>query len=325
MCERISDACIYLPAFVYVRTGKRRGQGSYAMIVGIIQLQVIGCVNNNYGCFLYRLAAELTTYSLRPIIPMSTLCTTEQMACAVTTPHSRLVTQPVTIGSLCVWPILVRPCHKLGTYRVRTVHWASFSPGHLLTGIISLSTPQPLWSSLEISGQWDTSYQNCLHGINHLFNAGFVSTAGTSSWWWHWQSRWFGWHISGGPFPFPILSHSHSPHQIHQLCRSLLHCTELQSRVFREWVWTQQQLNKSSSLTVFWPDLYGEDCSVPCESHDNDTLGHFTCNSDGEMVCLEGYQNPDSNCTECRPAQGCCMCEPAQEIYFCSSLHAVCK
>lgn len=57
MCERISDACIYLPAFVYVRTGKRRGQGSYAMIVGIIQLQVIGCVNNNY-CVLIQIGCR---------------------------------------------------------------------------------------------------------------------------------------------------------------------------------------------------------------------------------------------------------------------------
>ena len=53
-------------------------------------------------------------------------------------------------------------------------------------------------------------------------------------------------------------------------------------------------------------DLYGDDCSVFCEPSDNDAAGHFTCGSTGEKVCLPGYQSPDSNCTECTPADGCC-------------------
>lgn len=48
----ISDVFIYLPTFVYVRTGKGRGQGSYAVALGIVQLQVIQCVNNHYCVFV---------------------------------------------------------------------------------------------------------------------------------------------------------------------------------------------------------------------------------------------------------------------------------
>ena len=46
-----------------------------------------------------------------------------------------------------------------------------------------------------------------------------------------------------------------------------------------------------------------------CKCRDrNDSTGHFSCTRDGEIVCLEGYQNPSTNCTECSPAPGCCEC-----------------
>ena len=51
--------------------------------------------------------------------------------------------------------------------------------------------------------------------------------------------------------------------------------------------------------------FYGSDCGTLCVPPD-DALGHFTCSSDGELVCLPGYQNPLTNCTECAPAVGCC-------------------
>ena len=51
--------------------------------------------------------------------------------------------------------------------------------------------------------------------------------------------------------------------------------------------------------------LFGDQCSVFCEPR-NDSTGHFTCGSGGERVCLEGYGNLSTNCTDCVPADGCC-------------------
>lgn len=50
------------------------------------------------------------------------------------------------------------------------------------------------------------------------------------------------------------------------------------------------------------PDHYGPDCTLCIET--NDTTGHYTCDtSTGEKVCLEGYQEPQTNCvnTDCSP------------------------
>ena len=49
--------------------------------------------------------------------------------------------------------------------------------------------------------------------------------------------------------------------------------------------------------------FHGPNCD--CEDTD-DSTGHFTCTATGERECLEGYQNPDTNCVECVTAQGCC-------------------
>ena len=43
---------------------------------------------------------------------------------------------------------------------------------------------------------------------------------------------------------------------------------------------------------------FGLDCATFCEERD-DELGHFTCDGEGNKVCLQGYQNPTTNCTEC--------------------------
>lgn len=51
--------------------------------------------------------------------------------------------------------------------------------------------------------------------------------------------------------------------------------------------------------------FYGASCD--CQGRD-DATAHFTCNVAGERVCLEGYQNLATNCTECVPAEGCCEC-----------------
>ena len=52
-------------------------------------------------------------------------------------------------------------------------------------------------------------------------------------------------------------------------------------------------------------NFYGEDCTIFCVGK-NDESGHFTCNNEGRIECLEGFQNPLTNCTECTLAEGCC-------------------
>lgn len=54
-------------------------------------------------------------------------------------------------------------------------------------------------------------------------------------------------------------------------------------------------------------DYYGPECVFCMDT--NDTTGHYTCDrSTGEKVCLEGYQNSDTDCTECAPHQHCSEC-----------------
>ena len=53
-------------------------------------------------------------------------------------------------------------------------------------------------------------------------------------------------------------------------------------------------------------NFYGENCTIFCVERDDDELGHYTCDSEGNRVCREGYQDPTNNCTECIPAEGCC-------------------
>ncbi len=42
---------------------------------------------------------------------------------------------------------------------------------------------------------------------------------------------------------------------------------------------------------------YGPDCSISCTPRD-DSTGHFTCDEDGTILCLPGYQNTTTNCVE---------------------------
>ena len=49
---------------------------------------------------------------------------------------------------------------------------------------------------------------------------------------------------------------------------------------------------------------YGPHCTYCVDT--NDTTGHFSCDPvTGSRVCLEGYQNPLTNCIECIPGQNC--------------------
>ena len=54
-------------------------------------------------------------------------------------------------------------------------------------------------------------------------------------------------------------------------------------------------------------DHYGSDCSY-CVYINNET-GHYSCDADtGEKICLEGYQNPVTDCIECSSAHNCSEC-----------------
>jgi hypothetical protein len=40
----------------------------------------------------------------------------------------------------------------------------------------------------------------------------------------------------------------------------------------------------------------------------NDTSGHYYCNPlTGDKICQDGYQNPLTNCTECKPSLNCSL------------------
>lgn len=56
-------------------------------------------------------------------------------------------------------------------------------------------------------------------------------------------------------------------------------------------------------------NYYGSDCSTICMPVD-DSTGHYRCTQNGTIECLSGYQNAQSNCTECIPAEGCCKFLP---------------
>lgn len=42
-------------------------------------------------------------------------------------------------------------------------------------------------------------------------------------------------------------------------------------------------------------DYYGNDCTKMCVPRD-DSTGHYTCSDAGEIICLDGYTDPSTNC-----------------------------
>ena len=67
-------------------------------------------------------------------------------------------------------------------------------------------------------------------------------------------------------------------------------------------------------------NFYGADCGLFCRAR-NDSQGHYSCDNDGNRVCLEGFEDPLTNCIQrCTPAAGCCelcCCHVlAVNIYF---------
>lgn len=45
-------------------------------------------------------------------------------------------------------------------------------------------------------------------------------------------------------------------------------------------------------------DYYGSDCTVLCRSRD-DTTGHYSCDTNGNRVCLSGYSGVDCLTGKC--------------------------
>ena len=45
-------------------------------------------------------------------------------------------------------------------------------------------------------------------------------------------------------------------------------------------------------------DYYGADCSAFCVAQNDDVNGHYACNRDGSIQCLEGFENPSNNCRD---------------------------
>ena len=41
-------------------------------------------------------------------------------------------------------------------------------------------------------------------------------------------------------------------------------------------------------------DYYGADRGTFCVAQNDDMNGHYTCNSDGSIQCLEGFENPQN-------------------------------
>lgn len=65
-------------------------------------------------------------------------------------------------------------------------------------------------------------------------------------------------------------------------------------------VFCEPQRNQYSCATdggrLCEESYYGPQCDVFCMGR-NDSLGHYHCSENGSIVCLEGYQGTDSNCT----------------------------
>ena len=45
-------------------------------------------------------------------------------------------------------------------------------------------------------------------------------------------------------------------------------------------------------------DYYGANCTRFCRAQNDSVNGYYTCNSDGTILCREGFRNTDNNCRE---------------------------
>ena len=54
-------------------------------------------------------------------------------------------------------------------------------------------------------------------------------------------------------------------------------------------------------------NYYGEFCDLLCEAR-NDSRGHYTCDSEGNIVCLSGFMDPLNFCNTTCPGGMCKFC-----------------
>ena len=45
-------------------------------------------------------------------------------------------------------------------------------------------------------------------------------------------------------------------------------------------------------------NYYGAHCDTHCVPQNDDRNGHYECNSDGSIRCLEGFENTNNNCSD---------------------------
>ena len=45
-------------------------------------------------------------------------------------------------------------------------------------------------------------------------------------------------------------------------------------------------------------NYYGADCSIFCITQDDNVNRHYTCNKNGSIQCLEGFENPNNSCRD---------------------------
>ena len=57
------------------------------------------------------------------------------------------------------------------------------------------------------------------------------------------------------------------------------------------------QISSKISCDHFY---YGNRCEVFCQPHNDDINGHYTCDTQGNIVCNTGYQMNETNCTTCK-------------------------
>ena len=61
-------------------------------------------------------------------------------------------------------------------------------------------------------------------------------------------------------------------------------------------------------------NYYGHQCNVFCSEVDQ----QLSCDNEGNVVCVNQYRNPETNCTECLPwrdpANDCLVCLPERDL-----------
>ena len=66
-------------------------------------------------------------------------------------------------------------------------------------------------------------------------------------------------------------------------------------------------------------NYFGDNCETLCIPQDND-VGHFACDVSGNVVCLAGYSDAETQCTKCIPAEGC---GESQILYHNTVMHTL--